>query len=369
MAAVKRVLIAGAGPAALEGALALRRLAGRRVEITLVSDQDGFFFRPASVAEPFGHGGPLRFSLDAIAADCGFARTRGTVCAVDPQAHALRLADGREIAYDALLLAIGADAVDAVEGALRFAGHPDVERVRAALDRLPGNGRVRVASVAAPATAWTLPAYELALLTARWAAERALALDAWVVTHEARALDVFGEEAARSIGELLEAASVRLWTGAEATALRDGRLLLGEEGGLPVDLAIALPAHAPRRIDGLPEGPSGFVKVDELGRVAGIEDVYAVGDMTAYPLKQGGLAAQQADAAASAIAAWSGAPVTPEPYRPLLRGLLLTGTGTRRLHPDRPLEAAAGPSWPAHKLAARELAPYLAAHPEFQVTP
>jgi sulfide:quinone oxidoreductase len=45
----------------------------------------------------------------------------------------------------------------------------------------------------------------------------------------------------------------------------------------------------------------------------------------AFPIKQGGIATQQADAVAQAIAAKAGADLTPQPFRPVLRGLLLTG--------------------------------------------
>ena len=70
----------------------------------------------------------------------------------------------------------------------------------------------------------------------------------------------------------------------------------------------------------------------------GVEDVFAAGDATTFPLKQGGLATQQADAAAEAIAADLGAAVRPAPFRPVLRGLLLTGGAPlylrSRLTPD-----------------------------------
>jgi sulfide:quinone oxidoreductase len=100
--------------------------------------------------------------------------------------------------------------------------------------------------------------------------------------------------------------------------------------------------------------------------VPGLADVYAVGDMTTRPLRQGGLATQQADAAASAIAAWAGAPVTPQPYRPDLRAILLTGGAPLFLR--RGSAATDAPWWPPHKVAGRELAPYLEAHPELLLT-
>ena len=64
----------------------------------------------------------------------------------------------------------------------------------------------------------------------------------------------------------------------------------------------------------------------------------AAGDLTQVPIKQGGIAAQQADAAAEAIAAEAGVALEPTPFRPVLRGLLLTGSFPRYLlsEPGRP---------------------------------
>jgi sulfide:quinone oxidoreductase len=365
------LLVAGGGPAALEGALAVQRLAGERVRITLLSDQDTFVYRPVAVAEPFGLATPQRFSLARLAADRGFALRRGTVRAVDGDAHRALIADGEPVAYDMLLLALGAHWEEAIPGALTFRGPEDASRLRAALEALHSGEPLRVAFVAGAETAWTLPLYELALLTARWAAERELAIEPWLVTYERKALIVFGDQASHSVTELLTEAGVRLWTGAFADVVEDGRLWLDMEGGLPVDLAVALPRPVGPRLPGLPTDADGFVPVDDHGRVPGLTDVYAAGDMTTRPLKQGGLATQQADVAAATIAAASGAPVELEAYRPVLRAMLLTGgrphylrRGPRDglLPPSLAVEDS--PWWPPHKIAGRELAPYLAAHPE-----
>ena len=88
---------------------------------------------------------------------------------------------------------------------------------------------------------------------------------------------------------------------------------------------IALPGLAGPFIPGLPHDARGFIPTDADARVAGCADVYAAGDATTFPLRQGGLAAQQADAAAEAIAARLGAIARAEPFRPVLRGVLLTG--------------------------------------------
>ena len=55
---------------------------------------------------------------------------------------------------------------------------------------------------------------------------------------------------------------------------------------------------------------------DVHGRVIGAPDVYAAGDVTAFAVKQGGIACQQADAAAEHIAARAGADVEPAALHP-----------------------------------------------------
>ena len=69
--------------------------------------------------------------------------------------------------------------------------------------------------------------------------------------------------------------------------------------------------------------------------MSGAEDVYAAGDGTNFPIKQGGIACQQADAVAEVIAKAAGASLEPRSFRPVLRGRLITGAGVA-LHADEP---------------------------------
>jgi len=85
------------------------------------------------------------------------------------------------------------------------------------------------------------------------------------------------------------------------------------------------------RIAGLPSDAQGFIPVTELGELRGLDGVYAAGDATAYPIKHGGVAAQQADVVAAAIAARAGLTGDPQPLRPVIHGALLMGLGTRYL--------------------------------------
>jgi sulfide:quinone oxidoreductase len=135
---------------------------------------------------------------------------------------------------------------------------------------------------------------------------------------------------------------------------------------LPVDRIITQPRLVGPRLRGIPAGRDGFIHTDAHGQLAGLDGPFAAGDATTFPIKQGGLAAQQADAVAETIAASAGADIDPQPFRPILRGVLLTGGRARYMRAD--ISGGAGDDstisgealwWPTDKLSGRYLAPYL----------
>ena len=87
---------------------------------------------------------------------------------------------------------------------------------------------------------------------------------------------------------------------------------------LSCDRVVHLPLLSGPNCPGVPCDSDGFVLVDDAFRVRDDDDVFAVGDATAGPYKQGGLAAQQADVVAEQIAWELGAEHPPRPYRPVL---------------------------------------------------
>ena len=160
---------------------------------------------------------------------------------------------------------------------------------------------------------------------------------------------------------LLEERAITVRTG--VTPRRIGARGLELDGAAPlrVDRVVALPRLGGPWLDGLRHDADGFLVVDEHGAVEGATDVWAAGDGTSFPIKQGGLAAQQADAAAAAIAARLGAPVTPAPFRPVLRALLADRGGGRYLEEhDAGPEPGSGGWWPPSKVFSRHLSGVLA---------
>lgn len=360
-----RVVVAGAGVAGLETALALEALAREYVTVELVAPEREFTYRPLAVAEPFAVGEVRRFPLDQLVRATGAGLRKGTLVAVDPEEKTALLADGSSVGYDALVLALGAQPREAVPGALTFRGAEDRVALTDLLERATA-GEVRRLVFAVPTTAgWPLPLYELALLAREYVAEHVTRdVEITVVTPEARPLGLFGPAASNAVTELLDLRGVRIETDTAAHSWADGLLSLDDGRDLRADAVVAVPTFAGAQIDGIPQDESGFIETDEYGAVAGLTDVYAAGDLIQSWLKQGGLAAQQADTVATAIAALAGAPVRPTPYRPVLRGFLLTGMAPRFLRSDdRSSIVDTQPLWwPPAKIVGRYLSPFLARH-------
>jgi sulfide:quinone oxidoreductase len=358
-----RVVVAGAGVAGLEILVALRGLVGHRVALTLVAPQDDFMVRALDVLEPFGLGRPQRYPLAALAADLDAVFRRDAVARVERDDRVVHLQSGDELPYDRLVLAVGAFPSPAYEHGVCFERAHAAEAFDDVLADLRSGVAERVAIVVPPGCAWTLPAYELALMVAALATPRQLTL----VTPEREPLSAFGAPAAEWVRAALGAAGVELLAGVRATVPRPTVVQLSPSARLACDRVVHLPLLSGPNCVGVPCDTRGFVLVDDAFRVRDDDDVFAVGDATAGAYKQGGLAAQQADLVAEQIARQAGAEHAPRPYRPVLRGLLRTADGTRYLRAEPPGGVTSAEVsdrclwWPASKVAARWLTPWLAA--------
>ncbi len=363
-----RVALFGGGIAALELLLGLQELAGDRVEVQVVAPNQDFVYAPLSVAAPFTEPVSRRLGLSELVHRAGGDLLHDSLAEVEPERQVARTASGLEIPYDVLALAIGARAEEAVPGALCFDGPMAVERYRELVGQIERGEVSSVAFTLPSGTGWGLPLYELALLTAAAAREHGVHPTLTIVTPEADPLEAFGAEASRQITALLADAGVALVSGAAPREVLASGLATAGAGVVAAERVVAMPRLVGRDFPGLPHDHDGFLPVDKHGRVQGLERVYAAGDTTTHQVKQGGLAAQQAEAVAESVAKWAGAPVRPTPFAPSLRGVLLTGDAPRFLRTDsgpehrrRSLTRLEPMWWPPAKVAGRRLAPFLAA--------
>lgn len=363
-----RVLIAGAGVAGLEAMLALRDLAGERVAIDVLAPHRDLFYWPLLVTEPFG-GAPARpVDLGPLFERHGIGFHRGMLGSVDARSRTIEVVGGGRIGYDTLVIASGARHVQGVAGALTFPALGEVEDMKALLDDLAA-GRVRRVAFALPSGAgWPCPIYELALMTAGELARRGVQrAKLMLVTPESGPLGLFGPEASDAVRRLLDDRGIELVTQTYPVAVDRRGLRVHPGELLAAERVVALSRLEGVAIDGIPRDASGFIPVDRHGQLVGLQGVYAAGDAVAFPVKQGGIAAQQAVAVAETIAAWAGAPVEPQPFRPVLRGFLLADGTPHYLRSE--LTGGYGESslvsveplwWPPARIVGRYLAPALA---------
>jgi sulfide:quinone oxidoreductase len=184
-------------------------------------------------------------------------------------------------------------------------------------------------------------------------------------------LAVFGDRVSVEVGRLLTQNGITTITSAHASVPEPGQVTIHPgDTSLRVDRVVSLPQLSGPSTPGVPGGSDGaFIPVDVQCRVRGLENVLAAGDATDFPVKFGGIAAQQADTAAETIASMAGAPVEPHPFHPVLQAILLGA--------DKPLYVSAHvtgghgssseigeePRWSSPvKIVAKYLAPFLQSH-------
>ena len=370
-----RIVICGGGVAALEALLALRELLDVGAQIELLAPNRRFVYRPMAVAEPFGLARTELFDLAAIASRLGARLHVGRLAAVETDAHELVLDDGSRLSYDAALIAVGARSVNWLAGSCSFGGQGG-DCFNEVLERLEQGASSSVAFVCPAGASWTLPIYELALLTASQEAERGIAdVELTIITPELQPLGLFGPGAVKVMRGLLSDRGVGIRAGERVQRFHAGRLALDSGDTLAVDEVVALARLDGPRVPGLPSDGDGFIPIDDHCEVPGAPGVYAAGDGTSFPIKQGGLATQQADVAAEAIAARLGAALPASSFEPVLRAMLLTGIAPVYLRARlagsdvavSDVDLAVNALWsPATKVAGRHLAPFLADAPAFE---
>ena len=205
-------------------------------------------------------------------------------------------------------------------------------------------------------------------MTARRAYDMNVDMSVTLATPEDAPLAVFGSKASQAVERLLEDNGILFIPSAHCETPAAGRVSIAPGSRtLIVDRVVALPQLFGPSLPGVPlHADNGFVPIDVHCKVTGLERVYAAGDATDFAVKFGGIAAQQADTAAEAIAALAGAAIEPTQFTPVLHGALLGGPRPLYLsahvtggHGSSSEVSEAPTSSPPAKIVAKYLAPYL----------
>jgi len=373
-----KVVIVGGGVAALEAAFCLKDLAGDLASTTILAPNEDFVYLPTTVQEPFGRPLASSYPLARIAEDAGAELCSDTFAWIDSEFFVVHTKRGEQLQYDALLLAPGASVYANLRYTITLDPHRLDDQLHGVLQDIEGGHVHKLGFVIPDGPVWPLPIYELALMTAARAHETSADLEITIVTPEPAPLAAFGPVVADYLGQLLTSAGITMVLSTHSTVHGPGLIAMHPDEALHVDpMQPGQEIHADRVI-GLPQlfGPHlpgvptssgrGFISTDEHGRVHGVNRTWAAGDATDFPIKFGGIAAQQADVAAQSIAALAGAEIEPDTFQPELHAVLLTG--------GRPLILSAHPSGssathsevteaesvsPPPKIDAKYLTPYL----------
>jgi sulfide:quinone oxidoreductase len=347
--------------------LAIHDLAGGRVDMTLVAPDPDFVYKPLIVEEPFSSQPAEQHALAPIAEQLEAQFIQQPITAVLPEAHKVELADGSSLDYDKLILCIGARPRPAFADAVSLRTDGTVIPIDSLLRETESSESGVIAFVIPPGKTWPLPVYELALMAQRRVRELGLhRVECLVVTPEESPLIAFGRAASDAVSSLLAARGIKVRSAVRVKEAASGHLLLvPEDERIEIGQMVALPVLEGPNLTGVPSDAEGFIPIDDHARVRGVEDIYAAGDGTNFPIKHGGIGTEEADAAAEHISASLGAEIDPQPFRPVIRGKLLTGDESLNMQYDvtgRGGEGTASPDylwWPPRKVAGRFLSAWL----------
>ena len=331
MNSVPRVLVLGGGFAGLETSFLLRMRAGRKVDITLVSDRDAFLFKPNTIYVPFGADPdsflvPLRRPTYKQHIDL----VQGAVREVDPDRRMVGLEDGSTLPYDFLVIGTGADMrPKEVPGLAELAATiwtpaamTDLgKRIQALRARAAAGTDQEVLFVVPPNNKCAGPLYEIVFMLETWLRREGVRERVKITysTFEQSFIQAFGPRLHEVVvGEFAER-GIEGHTGEVVTEVTAGEARFAGDVTRPFDELISFPPYvAAFRYDGLPADDRGFLETEpDTRQVKGHADIYAPGDAGDFPVKQAFLAMLQADASADHIASQLGIGDFTKPFDPV----------------------------------------------------
>ena len=247
----------------------VRRLLGRRVRAVVLAPEPEFTYRQYAVAEPFSYGEVARFDLGDLVSKAGGRLRQDALAGVDTLRRSPSPPPGPKSTSTRSSSPWAPRAPTACRARSPTAGRRAIAtstRRSLAIDR----GEISRLAFAVPASChWSLPLYELAIMAATHLADigdGSGAID--LITAEREPLGLFGAAASKRLRTELDRAGVRLHTGVAPARMGAAGLTLMDGSVLQCDRAIALPRLEVAPLDGVAQGPHGFISTDSRMRVA-----------------------------------------------------------------------------------------------------
>jgi sulfide:quinone oxidoreductase len=286
-----RIVILGAGVGGQVVANELRRSLSDEHRVTLIERDTRHAFAPSFLWVMTGDRRPAQVTRDVRQLlRPGVEVLAGEVRAIDVANHRVEI-DGDTVAYDYLVVALGAElAPDAISGlaagAHTFYTLDGATRLRATLDQV-NTGTVAVVVSALPYKCPGAP-HEGAMLLADFFRRRGKSVKVHLFTPEPQPMPVAGPALGDAVRQMLEQRGVAFHPSHKLTAVKpDTRELLFEgQAAVTYDLLVAIPPHRPPalvRAAGL-ANESGWIPVDRQTLATSSERVFAIGDVTTVPV-------------------------------------------------------------------------------------
>ena len=308
-----KVLVLGGGFGGLETAFTLRKMAGDKAAITLVSDLDHFYFKPNSIYVPFGLD-PLKLQvgLDRPTKRKGMTLVQSRARGVDPDARRVETEAG-QLDYDYLVIATGAGMrAEEIPGLPEFGlgtwTAEDMLALRTAfnqvLEAARSGERRRVVFLVPPNNKCAGPLYEMVLMLDTWLGKQGGgSVEITWTTYEQSYIHAFGPRLHDVVAEEFDRRGVTGHTGYVVDEVTPQEVRYANGESIDYDLLVSFPPYiAAESFPGMPSDDRGFIHTDLATRqVVGHPEIYAVGDSGDFPVKQAFLAFLQGDAAAGHI--------------------------------------------------------------------
>lgn len=339
-----RVLVLGGSFAGYETADTLRRLAGHRVQVTVIDRSQRFEFRPSLPWVVFGQRRPQDTWVPrpTVLEKARASFVHDHIEKIDAKNNTVYTRGGRH-EYDFLVIALGG--TSPTPGPAGFAGHGYAPlwlnegiRLRQALSRFDG-GPVVLAFH--PRSPLACAMYEFVFQMDAFLRQRGLRRRSPVafVTYEKQPYEIGGAKASKIMQKWLAETNIRFFPETFVEHTSERHVKLGDGPIIRSDLFIYVPPYrgspVVQDVHGLTDA-DGFVLTDGTMRSHAYPNVFAAGDCVSLPgPKTGLMAEQQARVAAANIAADLGIG-QPTEYSSALGCILDLGPGRGLLTVRRP---------------------------------
>ncbi|MCH8025894.1 MAG: NAD(P)/FAD-dependent oxidoreductase [Chloroflexi bacterium] len=288
-----KIVVLGGGVGGVVAANELHGKLKEKAQITIVERSVKQSFAPSYLWVMTGERKPDSISRDISHLDRkDIEVVAGEIERIDTGKKSVTVS-GREIAYDYLIVALGAEldyeSVPGFASAHTFYQLDGAEKLRRELKTLKG-GRV---SIVIASTTYKCPAapYEAAMLLEGYFHSRHTRhnMELAIYTPEPAPMPVGGPTLGEGLQEMLAHKGIEFHGEQQITAIKDGELQFEDGSTAPVDVPIVVPPHrAPAVVkdSGLTD-KTGWVPVDKTTLETKHEGVFAIGDVTYIPLGDG----------------------------------------------------------------------------------